>query len=478
MNYAEQIAAFEAQRTTKATEQKSIMDEAAGKGETLDAEGQEKFDELQTEIVAIDGHLKRLRLVEKSVGSSLATPVAGASSEEASATRGGEHIQVKAPPKLAPGVALARLVKCLGMANGVMSEAAGIARKRYGDESGAFGVLKSLSERGDKLGVEKASVVAGSTVSGNWASELVGDETSAIADFVEYLRPQTIIGKFGANGIPALKSVPFRVPLVTQTAKGAGYWVGESKPKPLTSWNYSRTTLTPLKVANIAVLTEELIRDGSPNADVLVRDELVAALRERLDIDFIDPTKTASSGISPASITNGAAHGAASGTGDADDIRADVRSLIGEYIAANNPPTSGVLIMRSGTALALSLMVNALGQNEFNGISMNGGVLLGIPVITSEYVPDGIVAMVNASDVYFADEGGFAVDLSREASLQMLDNPTNDTTTPTATSLVSMFQTNSVAFRAERALNWAKRRSTAVAYLTGVAWGGAVNDLS
>jgi hypothetical protein len=48
MNYAEQIAAFEAQRTTKATEQKGIMDAAAEKGETLDAEGQEKFDTLQT----------------------------------------------------------------------------------------------------------------------------------------------------------------------------------------------------------------------------------------------------------------------------------------------------------------------------------------------------------------------------------------------------------------------------------------------
>jgi HK97 family phage major capsid protein len=364
------------------------------------------------------------------------------------------------------------------MANGIMSEAAGIARKRYGDDSNAHGVLKSLAERGDKLSVEKSNVLAGATVSGNWAADLVGDETSAIADFVAYLRPRTILGRFGQDGIPALRSVPFRVPLVTQTAKGAGYWVGEGKPKPLTSWSYSRTTLTPLKVANIAVLTEELIRDSSPAADMLVRDELVEALRERLDTDFIDPAKAASSGVSPASITNGAPHGAGSGTGDADDVRADIRSLLNEYITANNPPTSGVLLMRSGLALALSLMTNALGQREFADITMNGGVLLGIPVITSEYVPAGVVVMVNANDIYFADEGGFSIDLSREASLQMLDNPTNDSVTPTATSLVSMFQTNSVAFRAERALNWARRRSTAVAYLTGVAWGGSVNDLS
>ena len=63
------------------------------------------------------------------------------------------------------------------------------------------------------------------------------------------------------------------------------------------------------------------------------------------------------------------------------------------------------------------------------------------------------------------------VDVSREASLQMLDNPTNDTVTPTATSMVSMWQTNSVAFRAERILNWKRRRASGVALLNEVAWG-------
>jgi hypothetical protein len=70
------------------------------------------------------------------------------------------------------------------------------------------------------------------------------------------------------------------------------------------------------------------------------------------------------------------------------------------------------------------------------------------------------------------------IDVSREASLEMLTNPTNDVNTPTATSIVSLWQTNSVGFRAERILNWQRRRATAVAYLSGAAWGGAVNALS
>jgi hypothetical protein len=138
--------------------------------------------------------------------------------------------------------------------------------------------------------------------------------------------------------------------------------------------------------------------------------------------------------------------------------------------------------MGSGTALALSMMVNALGQSEFNGIGMNGGTLLGIPVITSEHVPSGIIVMLNASDIYLADEGGFRLDMSREASVEMLDSSlTGDSigvVPGTAASTVSLWQTNSVGFLAERTINWAARRATAVAYLSGVAWGGAVNDLS
>ncbi len=42
------------------------------------------------------------------------------------------------------------------------------------------------------------------------------------------------------------------------------------------------------------------------------------------------------------------------------------------------------------------------------------------------------------------------VDMSREASLEMQSEPTSDSSTPSPVELVSMFQTGSVAIRAER----------------------------
>jgi hypothetical protein len=102
--------------------------------------------------------------------------------------------------------------------------------------------------------------------------------------------------------------------------------------------------------------------------------------------------------------------------------------------------------------------------------------LNGIPVIVSQYAANAsgggnLVIAVNASDIFLSDDGQVTIDASREASLQMLDNPTNNSATATATTMVSMWQTNSVALRAERFINWSKRRDDAVVYMDDVNWG-------
>jgi HK97 family phage major capsid protein/HK97 family phage prohead protease len=436
----------------------NIAEKATAEGRTTDASEQEDFDTISAEIDSIDADLKRFRALEKAqVGGAKPVNANGIKSlSDAAAARSG--VQVKAP-KLEAGIGFARLAKVKGLSKITGESPRDLAKSLYGEESAVYGIIV------------KAAVSAGSTQDGNWAANLVGDETSVFADFVEFLRPQTILGKFGTGTIPSLRRVPFRTPLIGQTSGGDGYWVGEGKAKPLTNFGYERNTLEPTKVANIAVVTEELLRSSSPSAEILIRDSLAAALRARLDTDFINPAKAAVVGVSPASITNGITPIVSTGT-DADAVRNDLRLLFSAFIAANNAPTSGVFIMRSTTALALSLMTNALGQSEFAGITMNGGTLSGLPAIVSEFVPEGYVVLANASDIYLADDGEVAVDMSNQASLEMANNPEHDSTTPTgATGLVSLWQTNSVAFRGERIVNWARRRPSAVAVLSGVAWG-------
>lgn len=452
--YAEQITAFEQKRASLVAANEEILSKAADEGSTLDAEQKETFDNNEADIKEIDDHLKRLRAMEKAAGEA-AKPVSGQTQKDGTESR--VPAQIKAKPKLEPGIQMARVIKCIGQAKGNLPQAEQLAIQQYANDEAVVNVLK-------------AAVAAGTTSNTTWVGNLVGDETSVYADFIEYLRPQTILGKFGANGVPGLRRVPFRVALVGQTSGGDGYWVGEGDAKPLTKFDFSRTTLDPLKVANIAVLTMEAIRDSSPSAEVIVRDQLVEALRSRLDVDFIDPNNSGTPNIKPASILNGGSAIVSTGT-DEDSVRLDMRALFQKFIDADNPPTSGVIVMSSTNALALSLMVNALGQTAFPGISMTGGTFFGLPVIVSEHV-GSVVAIVNASDIYLGDDGGFTVDMSDQASLQMDSAPDNPSTASTI--MVSLWQRNMVGFRAERTINWSRRRSSAVAYLTSVSWGGSV----
>jgi len=206
-----------------------------------------------------------------------------------------------------------------------------------------------------------------------------------------------------------------------------------------------------------------------------VRDSLAAALIERIDRDFIDPAEAGSANVQPASITSGLVALTSAGT-SADNARTDVGVILKNYLSANQSVAGLVFIMPNTLAMALSLMVNSLGQPEFPALGVNGGSLMGVPVITSQYAANesgggNLVVAVNAPEVFLADDGQVTVDASQEASLQMSDAPTGSSTSGAGASVVSMYQTNSIALRAERFINWAKRRSTAVVYMDDVNWG-------
>lgn len=450
MNIAEQIKSFEVKRSALAASLDEIMSKAAEEGRTLDTEEEESYDNTSTEIKAVDAHLKRLRDMENNMAAT-AKPVAKAAAGVVDTVDNRAPGIIRVDQKLEKGIAFARFAKALAAANGSRSEALEIARKQYPDDSKLHHVLK-------------AAVGAGTTTDPTWAGALVEYQEYA-QDFVEFLRPQTIIGRFGQGNIPALRQVPFNIRIPAQTSGGSANWVGQGKAKPLTKFDFESITFAFAKVAAIAVLTDELIRFSNPAADALVRNALAEAVIARLDTDFINPSKAEAAGISPASITNGIV--ATPSTGNPDD---DAAAAFGVFVAANLQPNGAVWLMSSTTALALSMRKNALGQKEYPEMTLLGGTFQGLPVIVSQYVSN-LLVLVNAPDIYLADDGGVAVDMSREASLEMESDPTGDSITPTGTELVSMFQTNSVAIRAERWINWKRRRTAAVAVISGVNYG-------
>lgn len=451
---AEQISAFEATRQVKAVEMDGIMDASSEKGETLDAEQKQKYDDLEQEVREVDEHLVRLRAHEERAVKSAAKVEDVRDGEGASKTRAGLPIRVDVGRKnLLPGIGFTRFVIAQARAKGNIMQAVEIAKANDQWKSETPEVELML----------RAAVSEMNTVTPGNA--LINYQILT-AEFIEYLRPLTIIGR-----IPNLRRVPFNVKIGRQTGGATVNWVGQGAPKPLTSDTFDTVALDLAKIAGIIVLTDELIRLSNPAAEGLVRDDLASSIVQFMDRQFVDPTVAAVTGVSPASITNGVTAVGATGTTGAS-LRTDLKTLINTFLAANLQISSGVFIMTQQTAMAISLMTNSLGVLEFPQINMNGGTLLGIPVVTSENVPatggsptDGYpIILANASDILLADDGNIIIDASREASLQMDSAP--DSPAVAGTVMVSMFQQNMTAIRAERYINWVKRRSTAVQYIS------------
>ncbi len=453
--YAEQIADLKATRAKKADDMEAIIRKTLDEGRSTDASEAEAFDTLKAEIKTIDGDIVRLQDME-AINKAMAKPV-----EPTPAAPGEKrepHITVVSNAKrLEKGVGFGRWARVVALSKGNLMDAERIAARMYPDDHSLNTTIK-------------AAVAAGSTTDSTWAKPLVNVENYA-GDFIEFLRPQTIIGKFGAGNIPGLRRVPFNVKIVGQTSGATANWVGEGKGKPVTKWGYNDVTIGMTKVAAIAVLTDELVRTSDPAADTLARDELARAIIAKLDTSFIS-NAAAVAGVSPAGILNGVTPITPSVATDAyAAMQEDVQAVFGAYITAGMAPSEGVWIMSSATALKLSMMRNPLGQAEHPGLSMTGGIFAGLPVIVSDYqATAGRVILVNASDVYLADDGSVQIDMSREASIEMNDAPTQDAMAGTGASLVSMFQSNSVAIRAERVTGWQKRRAAAVQTVTNALW--------
>jgi HK97 family phage major capsid protein/HK97 family phage prohead protease len=442
MTIAEQITQWSNTRAPKADEIAALMKGAADTGVTLDAPQAEKYDTLKAEIKSIDEHLARLREME-TLNKAAATPVVPAPSRDPLPGQVVRPSVIQVKSQLPQGTAFVRAACAVLVCRGNFDAAANYARGRWADTSPEVETYL------------RAAVAAGNTTDAAWAGPLVSQGIAS--DFIELLRPATILGK-----IPNLRSVPFNTKVPSQTAGGTYGWVGEAKPKPVTKLAFSSVLLDIAKAAGIIVLTEELVRLSNPSAEALVRADMVAGIAQFLDAQFIDPAVAAVAGVNPASITNGAPTAAAT-----TSPLADLLGLIAHF-STNNIPVNGLaFIMSPANALAWSFYTSANGDRLFPSLTMDGGSVQGITVVTSQAAATNVIAL-QPQLILYADDGGVTIDASREASLQMDSAPMSPADATTV--MVSLWQNNLVGLRAERFVNWKRAMTNAVKYLTAAAY--------
>jgi HK97 family phage major capsid protein/HK97 family phage prohead protease len=471
MTLAEQIAAYEAKRAAQAARMDELMNKAADTQSTLDDAESKDFDDAEEEVKKIDVHLKRLRDMEIA-NKATAKPVSGTTAVEGIQTRATSRI-ISVKPNVEKGTAFTRYCMALAAARGNRWEALETAKQWHDQtpevEIALSGDVPKLMMNPNDI-INKAAVGAGTTTDATWASPLIAYTVMA-SEYIELLRPATIIGKFGTDGIPSLRRVPFNIQMPRSTAGTSMNWVGENAPKPVTNMAFDTVQLRWAKAAGIVILTDELVRFSNPAAEAIVRGDMVKAMAQFLDRQFVDPAVAAVTNVSPASITNGVTATTRTGTNQAAWVT-DATTLLNSFLTANISTVGGVWIMSQRQALGFSLMLNALGQPFYPNISANGGSLMGYPVIASENVPsvggspaDGTpIIFVISNEIMLADDGQVVIDASNQASVNMDTAP--DSPPTASTILVSLWQMNMTGLRAERWINWLKTRSTAVGYIS------------
>lgn len=307
----------------------------------------------------------------------------------------------------------------------------------------------------------KAAVAAGTTSDASWAGALVPFQTLA-TEFVEMLRPQTILGR-----LTGVRRVPFNVHVSRVTGGVSAGWVGQSKPKPLSAMSLDSVYLGFAKISAIVALSNELVRFSSPSAEAVVSQDMSAAVIAFQDTQFIDSSVTAVTDTNPASITNGITPISSTGSTVAAIVN-DVASMFAAGIAGNVAYVDGAWVMHPRTANYLGSLLTTGGQLLWPSIGVRGGSWYGLPVLTSASVPiesggGTSITLIDGGEVFLADDDGVTLSASNEASVQMLTNPATGATTE-----VSFFQANLAGIRVERWCNWARRHDAGVQILTGV----------
>jgi HK97 family phage prohead protease len=442
------ISELRTERETKAARMGELMQlRKANDGTFGDAERAE-YDAASNEVDSLDDDIRELKF--HAVNSQGARAAEGTTQRSAVASRG----------RTLPTSFGAKDDEFLGQSYTRRVIAKALAAMNYGSAV----EVASQRYKSNPLLVEviKADVAGGGAGSGEWGAELVSADNRFNGDFIKFLHSKTVF-----DSLP-LRSVPANVTIKGQDGAATANWVGESKAIPATAADFSTVSLTPQKVAAIAVVSNELLRDSSPSAEMLVRDALVEASAQKVDTHFFSTT-AASSGVYPAGILNGVVVGTTGGATEAELI-GDIAGLMRNFITAKYDINGLVWCMSPLLALQISLMRNALGQNAFATMP---NTLEGRPVYSGHNVGTGDLILMSAGDIWKIGDSGVQVSISREATIEQDDAPQGATDTPVtmSTKFTNMFQAESTAIKVVRSINWAKRRTGAVHYIGNATYG-------
>jgi hypothetical protein len=239
-------------------------------------------------------------------------------------------------------------------------------------------------------------------------------------------------------------------PVATSTAVAS--YVAGGAPIPVVRLDLNTVYVGASQIAIIAVLLDTLVKSASERVITLLERLLSRIVMDAEDEELLSAT-AAIAGQRPAGLLFGKSPLAAGSPGS---LATDIELLFAE--TRGGAPNAPWFVVSPRGALFLSLLRGEDGP-MFPSIGVNGGSLGGVPVAVSKAAGSKLI-LLDADAVGLFD-GGMLIDRSISTALQMNDAPSNGPQSAT-----SMFQTNAVALKLTRILDFVAGYADAVNFIT------------
>lgn len=331
------------------------------------------------------------------------------------------------------------------VANGMSLVRASIARAVAAKSNPVAYAEHRWNDDGKTARVVKGAVAAATS------NDVNGDAGSAAVDYFSAVREQS-----GALQLP-LRRRPVDNRYLINQGSMKGHWVAEGSAIPVLPLSLDQNFMRLLKVASIIVETDEALRAEDPRVEAALRQDMIAGLAQAIDEKFFDPANAGVAGEIPASISNGLTP-TAIGSGSLDDVRESLTRLVEDF----SGDLSRAHFVGSPELFAM------FAANGFVDIGIRGGELLGAPAVATKGLSTSsgryVLLLVDPGGIGYADAPERTqITVSQEAAVEMSDVPSGDSTTPTPSNLVALYQVNCVALRALAYANWEVEQDGAVA---------------
>jgi HK97 family phage major capsid protein len=200
----------------------------------------------------------------------------------------------------------------------------------------------------------------------------------------------------------------YRIPIVTADPTAA--WVAEGAEITPSDPTLAELTVTPPKVAGLTIISRELADDSNPAAAQVVGDGLARDIARRIDqAAFAGLAAPAPAGFTTLSGVQSYTNASAFANLDFAAQAISKAETVGATVTA--------FVTSPATALALATVKTATGSNQpvlgQDATSATGRMILGVPLLVSQYVAANTLWAVDGSRVWLVVRADATVEADR-----------------------------------------------------------------